>query len=81
MAESKASNARRNVIAAGLGNALEWYDFGTYGFFAVIIGQKFFPSSDPLDSLLQAFGVFAVGYMAQPVGGIVLGNIGDRFGQ
>lgn len=81
MAESKASNARRNVIAAGLGNALEWYDFGTYGFFAVIIGQNFFPSSDPLASLLQAFGVFAVGYMARPVGGIVLGNIGDRFGR
>lgn len=69
------------MVAAGFGNLLEWYDFGVYGFFAVIIGQHFFPSDDPFASLLSAFGVFAVGYGARPVGALVLGNLGDKIGR
>jgi MHS family proline/betaine transporter-like MFS transporter len=75
-------NATRRVIAAStIGNALEWYDFAIYGLMAPIVGKLFFPSDDPVASLLAAFGVFALGYAARPVGGLVLGHIGDRYGR
>ncbi len=73
---------RRKVIAAGVsGNVLEWYDFGVYGFFAPIIGQLFFPSSDPTVSLIASFGAFAAGFLMRPIGGFVFGHIGDRIGR
>lgn len=72
---------RKKVAAAGFGNALEWYDFGVYGFFATAIGVHFFPESDPFAALLSAFAAFAVGYLARPVGGVVLGHVGDKFGR
>src|SRR6185312_11628017 len=72
----------RKVIAAGMiGNALEWYDFAIYGYFAAAIGQQFFPHQDPVAQLLSAFGVFALGYFMRPVGGALVGHIGDRFGR
>ena len=81
MATRPGLGSRRNILAGGFGNVLEWYDFGVYGFFAAVIGQQFFPSDDPFASLLSAFGVFAVGYAARPIGGIVLGHIGDKYGR
>ncbi len=72
---------RTKVLAAGLGNVLEWYDFGCYGFFAAIIGQQFFPSDDPMTSLIAAFGAFAAGYIARPIGAVILGHIGDKIGR
>jgi MHS family proline/betaine transporter-like MFS transporter len=72
----------RRVIAAGLiGNVLEWYDFAIYGYFAAAIGRHFFPQEDAVAQLLSAFGVFALGYLARPVGGVIIGHIGDRFGR
>src|SRR5262245_23106 len=72
----------RKVIAAGMiGNVLEWYDFAIYGYFAAAIGRHFFPHEDPVAQLLAAFGVFAVGYLMRPVGGALVGHIGDRFGR
>ena len=72
----------RRVVAAGMiGNVLEWYDFAIYGYFATAIGSHFFPHQDPVAQLLSAFGVFAVGYMMRPVGGVIIGHIGDRFGR
>ena len=68
----------RRVVAAGMiGNVLEWYDFAIYGYFAVAIGRHFFPHEDAVAQLLSAFGVFAVGYMMRPVGGALIGHIGD----
>lgn len=70
------------VIAAGMiGNVLEWYDFAIYGYFAAPIGRLFFPHEDAVAQLLSAFGVFALGYLMRPVGGVVIGHIGDRFGR
>jgi MHS family proline/betaine transporter-like MFS transporter len=70
------------VIAAGtIGNVLEWYDFAIYGYFATAIGRQFFPHEDPVAQLLSAFGVFALGYLMRPVGGALIGHIGDRFGR
>ena len=72
----------RRVIAAGMiGNALEWYDFAIYGYFAVQIGRHFFPHHDPVAQLLSVFGVFANGYLMRPIGGVLVGHIGDRFGR
>jgi MHS family proline/betaine transporter-like MFS transporter len=70
------------LIAAGtVGNVMEWYDFAVYGYFAVTIGQHFFPSDDAATSLIAAFGVFAAGFLMRPLGGIVFGHIGDRVGR
>jgi MFS transporter, MHS family, proline/betaine transporter len=76
------SSQTRRVIAAGMiGNVLEWYDFAIYGYFATAIGRHFFPHEDAVAQLLSAFGVFALGYVMRPVGGALIGHIGDRFGR
>ena len=72
---------RRTVLAGLAGNVVEWYDFGVYGFFAATIGAQFFPSEDPSVSLIASFGVFAVGFIARPLGGLLFGHIGDRLGR
>ena len=72
----------RKVIAAGMiGNVLEWYDFAIYGYFAASIGRHFFPREDAVAQLLAAFGVFALGYLVRPIGGALIGHIGDRYGR
>jgi MFS family permease len=74
-------SAARVVAAATAGNVLEWYDFAVYGFLAAIIGRNFFPSGDPTTELLASFGVFGVGFLARPLGGIVIGRLGDVRGR
>jgi MHS family proline/betaine transporter-like MFS transporter len=64
-----------------IGNLLEWYDFAIYGYFAATIGRVFFPAQDPVAQVLSAFGIFALGYLMRPIGGIVVGHIGDRYGR
>ncbi len=71
----------KTVIAGMTGNVLEWYDFAVYGYLAPILGRLFFPASDRLASLLAAFAVFAIGYAARPLGGVIFGHIGDRLGR
>ena len=61
---------RRTALAGMIGNVLEWYDFAVYGFFAATIGKHYFPSDDPRVSVVAAFGVFAIGFLARPVGGL-----------
>ena len=76
------STPTRKVIAAGMiGNVLEWYDFAIYGYFAASIGRHFFPREDAVAQLLAAFGVFALGYLVRPIGGALIGHIGDRYGR
>src|SRR6516164_2034181 len=72
----------RRVIAAGMiGNLLEWHDFAIYGYFAATIGRKFFPHEDPVAQLLSAFSIFAIGYLMRPIGGALVGHIGDTLGR
>ncbi|MGC2164727.1 MAG: MFS transporter [Gallionella sp.] len=75
-------NDYRTLVLAALGGALEFYDFIIFVFFAVAIGQLFFPADMP-DWLrqLQTFGIFAAGYLARPLGGIVMAHFGDLFGR
>jgi MFS family permease len=69
------------VVATVLGNGLEFYDFTTYAFFAVMIGRAFFPSHDPFISLLLSVAAFGVGFISRPLGGIVIGAYADRSGR
>jgi MFS family permease len=71
----------RVILLASLGGALEFYDFVVYSLFARYIGANFFPSDDPMVSLVASFGVFAVGYFARPLGGLFFSHIGDRVGR
>ena len=68
-------------LAATVGNTLEWFDFAVYGYFARNIGNALFPKADPGVQLIEAFGVFAVGYLLRPIGSLVLGPIGDLAGR
>jgi MFS family permease len=81
MPQTRESVPARHVAAVVVGNALEFYDFLTYAFFAVYIGKTFFPSNSPTSSLLASLGTFAVGFVTRPIGGIVIGRMGDRVGR
>jgi MHS family proline/betaine transporter-like MFS transporter len=80
-ANASAWSLRRIVTAGVIGNVLEWYDFAVYGFFAPILAAQFFPAGDPVVSLLAAFAAFAVGFLMRPVGAMLFGYIGDRYGR
>jgi MFS transporter, MHS family, proline/betaine transporter len=71
----------RVIILSSLGGALEFYDFVIYSMFAQYIGNAFFPATDQLDSLMYSFSVFAVGYLARPLGGLVFSHFGDKYGR
>ncbi len=72
---------RRAVAAVILGNALEFYDFTTYSFFAVFIGDAFFPAKDDVTRLLFSVATFGVGFVTRPVGGVLIGAYADRAGR
>ena len=76
-----ASRIRPTVLAGAIGNTVEWFDFAVYGYFAREIGEAFFPADVPSLQLLNAFAVFAVGYLMRPIGGLLLGPIGDLVGR
>src|ERR1700732_1081056 len=76
-----AGEATRLIVAASLGNALEFYEILVYGYFAVIISKVFFPAADEAVSLLVTFGTFGASFLARPVGALFLGAYGDRKGR
>lgn len=69
------------MAAVAVGNAIEFYDFVTYAFFAAQIGRTFFPSDTPGTSLLASLATFGAGFLTRPLGAVVLGRIGDRVGR
>ncbi|NEW72964.1 MFS transporter [Streptomyces rhizosphaericus] len=75
------TSARRILAASAAGNLLEWFDFAIYGFFAVTIGELYFPSHSPTGSLMAALAVFGVAFVVRPAGGFVLGRFADRAGR
>lgn len=74
------SGIRRSVAAAAMGNAMEWFDFGVYGYLATTIGELFFQGQGG-GSLVKSFGVFAISFLARPLGGIFFGPLGDKVGR
>jgi MFS family permease len=81
MTGTRGSVPARHVAAVVAGNALEFYDFLTYAFFAVYIGRAFFPSTSPTASLLASLATFGVGFVTRPIGALVIGRMGDRLGR
>ena len=69
------------MFLASLGGTLEFYDFVIFGVFARDIAAAVFPAGDPLASLVASFAAFAAGYLARPIGGVVLAHYGDRYGR
>src|SRR4029077_1367446 len=80
-ASGEAPSALRIALAGLIGNVLEWFDFAVYGYFATEIGRQFFPKSSASAQQLLAFGVFAIGCFARPIGSVALGWGGDRIGR
>lgn len=76
-----ATQTKRIVVAAAIGNGLIVYDFTVYSFSAVIIGQLFFPSSSPLASLLMSLATFGAGFVMRPLGAMLIGNLADHKGR
>src|SRR2546430_3346417 len=73
---------RRAVIAATVGDAIEWYDFFLYSSVtALVFAKLYFPKADPLVGTLEAFAIYAVGFLARPVGAAIFGHYGDRIGR
>lgn len=71
----------RVMVAAVIGNAMEWFDFAIYGMFAIVISRLYFPSADSLASILLALGTFGAGFAMRPIGGFLLGLYSDRVGR
>jgi len=75
------SYIKRVILSCMIGNALEWYDFALYGYFATTIGSLFFPKFSTFASLMATFGIFAAGFIMRPLGGLIFGHIGDKIGR
>src|SRR5436190_22503706 len=75
------SQSKRAVTAAVIGNVLEWYDFAVYAFVAAILARKFFPTTDEVTALLSTFLAYGLGFVARPLGGIIIGRLGDTHGR
>ena len=69
------------IFAAMIGNALEYYDVMLYGFFAAMLAPLFFPNDNPAISIISSFGTFAAGFIMRPLGGLLFGHLGDKFGR
>ena len=72
---------KKTLLAGAIGNVLEWYDFALYGYFAPVLASLLFPSDSRSLSLISAFGVFAVGFLARPLGAMLFGYWGDTLGR
>ncbi|HXE87237.1 MAG TPA: MFS transporter, partial [Hyphomicrobiaceae bacterium] len=73
---------RRAIIASTIGTAIEWYDFFLYSTVTgLVFAPLYFPHHDPLVGTLEAFGIYAVGFVARPIGAAIFGHYGDRLGR
>jgi len=81
MQQLDTSDTNKAVSAAVIGNVLEWYDFAVYAFVAGIIAKNFFPQSDEVTALLSSFLAYGLGFVARPLGGVVIGRLGDTRGR
>src|SRR5664280_2309512 len=75
------SMRRRAIMSCVVGNFMELYDFTLYGFLAIFIGHTFFPSTNPVVSLLSSLATFGVGFVMRPIGGLVMGAYADHLGR
>jgi MFS transporter, MHS family, proline/betaine transporter len=69
------------IFAVGIGNALEWFDFAIFGALADVIGYHFFPAQHPHTALMSSFALYGTAFLMRPLGGILMGYIGDKYGR
>ncbi|HEX3410090.1 MAG TPA: hypothetical protein VHT00_00095, partial [Stellaceae bacterium] len=80
--EEHGRQLRRALVASTVGTTIEWYDFLLYGqVTGLVFGKLFFPQSDPIVGVLQAFAIFFVGFLGRPIGAAIFGHWGDRIGR
>jgi MHS family proline/betaine transporter-like MFS transporter len=75
------AQSRKAIYAASIGNVMEWYDFNVFAFMAVPLAKNFFPAGDPAAALLSTFAVLGVGLVVRPLGGLIIGRLGDVRGR
>ena len=80
-ATTSRASGHRNMLAGAVGNAIEFYDFMIYAYLAPFFAVQFFPSYDPVTGLIATYGGFAAGMLMRPIGGMLIGTIGDRIGR
>ena len=73
--------SKKSIFCAAIGTALEWYDFTVFIYIAPVLSKLFFPTEDKMAAIISTFGVFTAGYLMRPIGGIILGNLGDKIGR
>src|SRR6187402_2782292 len=79
---SETNSVRLVAVASFIGTTIEWYDFFLYNTAAALIFPRlFFPTLDPITGTLASFGTYTVGFVARPIGGIIMGHYGDRIGR
>src|SRR5213595_673574 len=82
MSATQERQLRRAVLASTIGTAIEWYDFFLYSTVTgLVFAQLYFPRADPFVGTLEAFSVYAVGFVARPIGAAIFGHYGDRLGR
>ncbi|MEB3767760.1 glycine betaine/L-proline transporter ProP [Acinetobacter sp. MD2] len=72
---------KKAIKAAALGNAIEWFDFGVYGYVAYVLGKVFFPHSSPSVQMIAALATFSIPFIFRPLGGLFFGRLGDKYGR
>lgn len=75
------SQMKKVVASTMLGNGLEWYDYALYGTFTALISKHFFPAGNDAVALIATFGIFAIGFLMRPLGAMMFGYIGDKYGR
>ncbi|MGN7977603.1 MFS transporter [Microbacterium sp. 22195] len=78
---AEARRVRKVMTSSAIGHFVEWFDFAVYAYAAPVIAALFFPKTDAAAALMAVFAIYAVGFVARPVGAFLLGNLGDRFGR
>src|SRR5437773_7971208 len=81
MAIQVPSDFRRVIVAASVGNIIEWYDFYIFGSLAAVLSVKFFEQSNPVAALLSTIALFTAGFLIRPLGAFLFGWLGDRVGR
>src|ERR1700722_17605967 len=72
---------RKQILASSIGTALEWYDFSLFTYLTPLLAKLFFPHESTVSGLMMTYGIFAAGYFMRPLGAMLFGHLGDKYGR